>query len=121
MYDATRRNLQGHVSFLQGRSEFIDLSVDSERPANLNSDVPACITKEYVPKVTPSYQAGHEPNTLVLTDNKIAAPRVIALRRPDQARIRPKQNGFRKVSTANNFIIKLYNKVRVGVQSSPGI
>ena len=34
--------------------------VDSEHPANLNSAVPACITKEYVPKVMPSYQAGHE-------------------------------------------------------------
>jgi hypothetical protein len=33
----------------------------SERPANLNSEIPACITKESVPKVTPSYQAGHEP------------------------------------------------------------
>ena len=70
MYDVTHRVTQftgareftsGSVSLLQGRSEFLDLFMDSERPANLNSAVPACITKEYVPKVTPSYQAGHEP------------------------------------------------------------
>ena len=29
-----------------------------------NPEIPACITKDSVPKVTPSYQAGHEPNWL---------------------------------------------------------
>ena len=28
---------------------------------DLNPEIPACITKDSVPKVIPSYQAGHEP------------------------------------------------------------
>ena len=60
------------LSFLAGAREFSSGSVDitrtfeagpwkSARYANSNSDLPACITKDPVPKVTPSYQAGHEP------------------------------------------------------------
>src|ERR1700680_2143332 len=31
------------------------VAVHSDRPANLNLEIPACITKDPVPKVTPSY------------------------------------------------------------------
>ena len=66
--DHARRALiwHGHVRFLQGRSEFDNLlrevAMHSERPANLNSDLPACIRQDLVPKVTPSIQVGHEPS-----------------------------------------------------------
>ena len=87
MYDVTHRVTQftgareftsGSVSLLQGRSEFLDLFMDSERPANLNSAVPACITKEYVPKVTPSYQAGHEPKLQLWTKSSTILLRSLA-------------------------------------------
>jgi hypothetical protein len=29
---------------------------------DLNPDIPASITKDPVPRVTPSYEAGHEPS-----------------------------------------------------------
>ena len=59
--DARRRASlwQGHVSFLQGRSEIIDLSMDSERPANLNSDVPVPLSTKNVPKITCHRGTGH--------------------------------------------------------------
>ena len=61
------------LSFLAGAHEFSSGLVDITRTfeagprksahyANSNSDLPACITKDPVPKVMPSYQAGHEPN-----------------------------------------------------------
>jgi len=41
--------------------------VENARYRDLNSAVPACITKASPPKVTPSYQAGHEPTDLDYT------------------------------------------------------
>ena len=61
---ATRRNLQGHMSFLQGRSEIIDLFMDSERPANLNSAVPVPLSTKNVPKITCHRGTGHRSSKL---------------------------------------------------------